>query len=145
MWLVRTMWRFALLGMWIAAANATELKQIEFKVGTEGLRPTPVVIRNAGLKAISCTAEYAHWYSSEIGTAKAGKELIAKLWFESATGTYVMLNAAQENLPVEKLWCGIDGNAYLTRAVVPLQRNAGASFSGRTVTCATDSGRARCE
>lgn len=139
------MWRFALLGMWFTVANATELKQIEFKVGTDGLRPTPVVIHNAGREAITCTAEFAHWYSSEIGTAEAGKNLNAALWFETATGTYVMLNARQENLPVERLWCGIAGNAYDTRAVVPLQRSAGANISGRTVTCSTDAGRARCE
>ena len=139
------MWRFALLGMWLTVANATELKQIEFKVGTEGLRPTPVVIRNAGPLAIACTAEYAHWYSSEIGTAEAGKELNAELWFEIATGTYVMLNARQENLPVERLWCGIGGNAYATRAVLPLQRSAGVAISGRTVACSTKAGRARCE
>ena len=145
MWLVRTIWRFALLGMWCTVASATELKQIEFKVGTEGLRPIPIVIRNAGPQAIACTAEYAHWYSSEIGTAEAGTNLSVALWFETATGTYIMLNARQENLPVERLWCGIAGHAYVTRAVVPLQRNAGATISGRTVTCSTDAGRARCE
>jgi hypothetical protein len=67
------------------------------------------------------------------------------LWFEAATGTYVMLNERQENLPVESLWCGIDGNAYLTRTLVPLQRNAGAAISRRDMLCSTESGRARCK
>lgn len=122
-----------------------ELKQIEFKTGTEGLQPTPLEIRNAGPQAIACTAEYAHWYSSEIGTAQAGGRLRVALWFETATGTYVMLNAKRENLPVETLWCGIGGKAYATRAPVALERSAGNKAAERTIACTTDAGRVRCE
>lgn len=144
MQMVRTMWRFALLVVSGSAAGAVELKQIEFKVGTEGLRQSPLAVTNQGPEPISCTAEYAHWYSSGIGTAEPGRKLEIPLWFETATGTYVMLNARQENLPVESLWCGIAGKAYETRALLPLERKAGANAARRVLACSTAQGRTIC-
>jgi hypothetical protein len=145
MWLVRTAWRFALLGMGCAVAHATELKQIEFKVGTEGLQFVPVTIRNSGPSAISCTAEFAHWYSSEIGEAAPGAVLAIPLWFETATGAYVMLNTRRENLPVERLWCGVAGKAFATRILLPLKREAEAAEAGQVLNCAAQSNGLMCE
>jgi hypothetical protein len=145
MQLVRRIWRFALLGLWVATAGAVELKQNKFTAGTAGLVPVPVTVGNNSNEAITCTAEYAHWYSSEVGAAAPGSKMQIALWFETATGAYVMLNERQENLPVESLWCGIAGRAYVTRGLLPLHRIAGAPASARAVTCIAKGDRLSCE
>jgi hypothetical protein len=145
MQLVGQMWRFALLLLWVASAGAVELKQNKFTVGTAGLVHVPVTVENNSNETIACTAEYAHWYSSEVGAAAPGSNMRIALWFETATGAYVMLNERQENLPVESLWCGFTGRAYVTRGLLPLDRIAGASASARAVTCVARGDRLSCE
>jgi hypothetical protein len=139
------MWRFALLGLLAGPAAAVELRQIEFKVGIEGLSAAPLTLRNAGDESISCTAELAHWYSQSVGEAAPGGEAKIELWFEPATGAYVLLNAKRENMPVESLWCGIAGRAYATRSIIVLQRSKGGASTAREVSCAVLEDRLRCE
>jgi hypothetical protein len=129
------MWRFALLLLFADAAQAVELRQIEAKVGTDGLLAAPVAVMNASAEPISCTAELAHWYSQEVGEAAPGATAHIALWFEPATGTYVLLNAKQERMPVESLWCGLAGRAYATRSVIALERKVGAAMKPTSIVC----------
>ena len=106
-------WRCAIIVMLISASPAFAVE----------LRQVPVTITNSGTAPIACTAQLAHWYSTELGTAAPGARLRIALWLEGASGTYVMLNGAHENMPVEALWCGIKGRAYETRATIQLNRS----------------------
>lgn len=144
------MWRFALLGVVggvldITSALATELHQNKFKVGTDGLVEAPITVENRSRATISCTAEYAHWYSSELGVAPAGGSLTIATWFEPASGTFLMLNPKIENLPIERLWCGYAGRAYLTRALLAISRHVGASASARVVKCSAEGEHLACD
>ena len=125
-------------------AQATELRQTTVRTGTEGLQPTPLTILNEAPLAVSCTAEIAHWYSVEIATAAPGASARIDLWFDPKTGTYAALNDSQENLPVERLWCGFAGRAYETRSQIALDRRIGQEPEARSLSCAAQAGRVVC-
>jgi hypothetical protein len=124
------------------AALAVELHQIEVRTGSEGLSPVSLALTNAGGEAIACSADIAHWYSVELATAAPGAEIRIELWFDPETGTYSVLNDKRENLPVERLWCGFAGRAYVTRSQIVLERTA--LPDERPVRCAGTAGRLSC-
>ena len=104
------------------SAGAVELRPIEVRKGTDGLDPAPLTVVNRSSQPIVCIAEIAHWYSAELGRAPAGGNAEIPLWRDGADGAYVALNDKQENMPVEKLWCGFAGGSYETRAEIVLDR-----------------------
>lgn len=126
-------------------SEAVELRPVSVRKGTEGLVNTPLVVANSGSVQLACKANLAHWYSTEIATVAPDATARIDLWFDPKTGTYTLLNDKQENMPVEALWCGIDGRAYATRAPLPLDRRLAAEHSANTVRCSADAGRTVCE
>ncbi|TIN17937.1 MAG: hypothetical protein E5Y31_28185 [Mesorhizobium sp.] len=116
-------------------ANAVELHHVTVRTGTDGLDMVPLTISNAGSEGLSCNADFAHWYSAGIATVEPGKKTRVELWFDAKTGTFTILNDKRENLPVERLWCGLSGRAYATRVQVALDR-ADAAKGERDVSCA---------
>ncbi|RUU98858.1 MAG: hypothetical protein EOQ98_11760 [Mesorhizobium sp.] len=124
-------------------ANAVELRHITVRTGTDGLDPVPLTISNAGREALSCNADFAHWYSATIATAAPGKSARVELWFDPKTGTFAILNDKRENLPVERLWCGLAGHAYTSRVQIALDR-ASAAKGQVAVTCGSADGRLAC-
>ena len=134
----------ALLGF-PASAEAVELHHITVRTGTEGLSPVTLTVTNAGNEPIACNADIAHWYSLELATAASGAALKIELWFDPKTGTYAALNDKHENLPVERLWCGLAGRAYATRALIPLERHAQAQpATEQALTCSSGEERLAC-
>ena len=116
------------------SASAVELHHVIVRKGTEGLDMVPLTISNAGNEGLSCNADFAHWYSEGIATVEPGKSARLDLWFDPKTGTFTILNDKRENLPVERLWCGLSARAYATRAQIALDR-ADATKGERTVSC----------
>lgn len=115
---------YAVAGLLVfaACAEAVELRHITVRKGIDGLDAAPLTVTNRAATPIVCTAELAHWYSAEMGRAETGSELRIDLWRDPSTGAFVALNDKQENMPVEALWCGIEGRAYQTRAALRLDR-----------------------
>jgi hypothetical protein len=124
-------------------ASATELHSIEVRTGTNGLDLLPLTVDNRAPEPIRCSAEIAHWYSLELVLAQAGESVEIELWFDPASGTYTTLNEKDENLPIERLWCGFAGRAYETRSQILLDRS-GASPAPQRVACANSAGRLDC-
>lgn len=127
-----------------SSASAVELRSIDVRRGTEGLAAAPVSITNATGDAVSCIGELAHWYSAELASVAAGETAVIVLWHDPETGAFTAMNDKQENMPVESLWCGLDGRAYATRALVALPRQAGTAPS-LALTCTMGSDRLACE
>ena len=115
-------------------ANAVELHHVDVRKGTDGLDMVPLTISNAGTAKLSCNADFAHWYSAGIATVEPGKSARVELWFDANTGTFTILNDKRENLPVERVWCGLSGRAYATRVQITLDR-ADAARGERAVSC----------
>ncbi|MBW3098277.1 hypothetical protein [Pseudohoeflea coraliihabitans] len=129
--------------LWLSSpAAAVELREIEVRRGTDGLVEAPLTVSNASPEVLSCTAELAHWYSKDMGTIAPGARSTFALWFDPESGTFSLLNAGEDNMPVEKLWCGFAGRAYETRAAFSLAR---AAARERSVDCAPSGDHARLE
>lgn len=127
-------------------AAAVELRHITVRTGTDGLTPVTLTVANAGIEPIACHADIAHWYSLELAKAAPGAVLDIELWFDPETGTYAALNDKGENLPVERLWCGMDGRAYATRALISLDRRAEKlPAAERAMRCVENGGRLSCQ
>jgi hypothetical protein len=124
-------------------ADAVELHHVIVRKGTDGLNMVPMTISNAGTEGVSCNADFAHWYSAGIATVEPGKSVRIELWFDPNTATFTLLNDKRENLPVERLWCGLSGRAYATRGQITLDR-ADAAKGERAVSCAMGQDRLVC-
>ena len=118
-------------------AEAVELHHVIVRKGTDGLDLVPLTISNAGKESVSCNADFAPWYSAGIATVEPGKSARADLWFDPRTGTFTILNDKRENLPIERLWCGLSGRAYATRMQITLDRTDAAK-SERAVSCGVE-------
>lgn len=111
------------LALSASAAGAQEPMAVER--GREGLAPVPFRVKNLSEEPLACQAAIAHWYSLEVGRVAPGASLFAELWSDPRTGAVFLLNATLDRMPVQALWCGVDGKAFTTRFDVPLARRAG--------------------
>lgn len=127
------------------SAGAVELRSIEVRRGTDGLVSVPLSLANTTDAPIVCIGELAHWYSKELARAEAGATARIALWFDPPTGTYTVLNDADENMPVEALWCGVAGRTYETRSVIALDRGLDSPPDALAFTCAISDERLSCE
>lgn len=73
--------------------------------GTEGADPIEISISNETAVALDCRAALAHWYSEEIGEIVPGGQLMLTLWHDSETGVLNLMNATDDRMPVEAVWC----------------------------------------
>ncbi|MCA0042478.1 hypothetical protein [Celeribacter litoreus] len=105
--------------------------------GTDGLSPVAFEIENTGELPLSCTVKLAHWYSLELGLAAHGVTLSATLWSNAETGEVFFLNPIGDQMPVERLWCGLAGRSWDTRFEMPLIRRAGIAEEDLIFSCAT--------
>lgn len=140
-------WTFVIAGiiLWPLTAQAVELHYNHVDKGTAGLNHVPVTVRNSGAVPLACTIQLAHWYSLNLEDALPGGCTLVDLWFNPATGSYLILNDKQDNMPVEALWCGISGRAFETRTAIELDRSKGTEPKPGEVNCAAASDRLICK
>jgi hypothetical protein len=77
-----------------------------------------VEVKNRSGRPIVCSAQLAHWFSIELGSATLDGTISAGFVSDSATGTVFILNDAGERIPVEAAWCGFVGNTWETRSQI---------------------------
>jgi hypothetical protein len=126
-------------GLVAANASATKLER-----GRAGLDEIPLAVTNAGKETLSCGATLAHWYSQPIGTVAPGAVMKSSLWLQRDTGAVFLLNQLEDRMPVERLWCGKDGESWATRSEIPLERRRGETIGAIVVTCEADAERTGC-
>jgi hypothetical protein len=122
-----------------ADARATTLER-----GRDGLEEIVLSVANSGADAISCGATLAHWYSQPIGTVAPGAVMTGKLWLQRESGVVFILNELEDRMPVERLWCGKDGESWSTRSEIPLERRKGESVGAIRLTCAAGPQKLEC-
>ena len=108
---------------WAGAAQAAEAPEPVVR-GSQGLVAIPFTAENFGSGALVCSAALAHWYSLDLGRAGPGGSVEGTLWYDRADGNLFLLNASQDRMPVQALWCGSAGQAWTTGTRVPLERRA---------------------
>jgi hypothetical protein len=116
----------------------------DFAVAETPLYPTQVEIRNQSGRAITCVAQVAHWFSTELGSAAPDGQVRAGLKSDPATGTVFILNDSGDRLPVEAAWCGFAGEAWETRSPLTLERRRGEPAADIAVSCASEGNQLSC-
>jgi hypothetical protein len=91
-------------------------------VALANLVPAPAEIKNSGSETILCQAEIAHWFSTDLASVAPRETVSLDLRFDRSTGTWAVINAVGEALPVERVWCGVKGRTYETRSALRLDR-----------------------
>ncbi|WP_213989870.1 hypothetical protein [Sodalis sp. dw_96] len=116
----------------------------ESQRGTQGLLPFSLTIGNSGTSPLECQATTAHWYSVSLGRIGAGKKISAPLWKNPASGEVIILNAHQDRMPVQRIWCGAEGQSWQTRSEVTLPTRRGESPQSIALACASLAGSTNC-
>ncbi|SHO65528.1 hypothetical protein SAMN02745172_02173 [Pseudoxanthobacter soli DSM 19599] len=129
----------AMLGL-VAALCARAGEGLPAATGSDGLAPLPLTVSNETGAAIACGATLAHWYAADLGTAEPSGRIAIALWTDPATGEVFLLNGRGDRMPVQTLWCGLDGRSWETRATIGLDRRAGAVPKPVDLTCAALAG-----
>ena len=93
--------------------------------GTEGVDPVRVTISVTGEAPVACSASLAHWYSQDLGSIGPDATLVVTLWHDPITGETSLLNASEDRMPVEAIWCGVADRFRDTRTRLPLAFEAG--------------------
>lgn len=132
----RPVLRAALLSLCCAAPAFAQSHGPAPERGTDGLTALRMDIVNTGELAISCNANLAHWYSLELGRVAHGMQLSAPLWVNPETAAVFVLNPIGDQMPVERLWCGVAGRSWETRFEMPLARTAGSQVIDLLYDCA---------
>lgn len=101
--------------------------------GTEGADPIELSITNETGVVMDCRAALAHWYSDELGHIAQGEQLALTLWHDAETGVLNLMNATNDRMPVEAVWCATE--AARTRLDLPM--TAGRSKPSLHFTCQT--------
>jgi hypothetical protein len=112
--------------------------------GRAGLEEIALSVTNSGAESISCGATLAHWYSQPIGTVAPGAVITSKLWLQRESGAVFILNDLEDRMPVERLWCGKDGESWGTRSEIPLERRKGESVTAIRLDCAAGPQKTDC-
>jgi hypothetical protein len=112
--------------------------------GAAGLIALPFAAKNDSPGRIVCSAALAHWYSVDFVAAARDETVRAMLWYDPRSGATFVLNAHEDRMPIQALWCGLDGHAWETRAVVALPQRAAAAPPPLHLTCAPDGGGLAC-
>ena len=130
---------------WIVLASSLAVEHAPVvERGVAGLQAVVFTMHNAGEVPMSCGASIAHWYSLSLGTAPPSGVVTTTLWFDPLRGAVFKMADGDVRLPVEVLWCGLEGKSWETRFEVDLPRQLGIVPRPVTLTCATETGRLQC-
>jgi hypothetical protein len=114
--------------------------------GTEGAERVELRVANASSGPMACVASLAHWYSERLGEAAAGAMLGVVLWHDPETGVLNLMNATDDRMPVEAIWCGRAGAVHATRDRIALPFAAGPAPEAIARVCRDGAdGRLACE
>ncbi|HEY6630332.1 MAG TPA: hypothetical protein VIZ90_02665 [Rhizobiaceae bacterium] len=84
-----------------------------------------VTINNTGDAMLACDASIAHWYSNALGDVAPGTTLRFTLRADPEDGTVFLRNTVGDDMPVQRLWCGLKGRSWATRSEIALDRRIG--------------------
>ena len=83
--------------------------------------PVALTVENASPIAMECHAIAGHWYGFDFTAVAPGGLVTLRLMYDRASGMVAMLNARDQPVPLEYVYCGHVGDAWRTRAVLPMR------------------------
>ncbi|MCD1636167.1 hypothetical protein K7H91_20610 [Martelella mediterranea] len=93
-----------------------------------------ISVANETDTSLDCRAALAHWYSDELGRIAPGQQLTLTLWHDSKTGVLNLMNATDDRMPVEAIWCTSD----TARARLDLPMKTGKAAAALHFSCKTE-------
>ncbi len=130
---------------WIILASSLAVEHAPVvERGVAGLQTVVFTVRNAGEVPMSCSVSIAHWYSLSLGTAPPNGVVTTSLWFDPLRGAVFKMTKDDVRLPVEILWCGLEGHSWETRFEADMPRQIGIIPQPISLICAAETGRLRC-
>jgi hypothetical protein len=103
-----------------------------------------VTINNTGDTVLACDASIAHWYSNALGDVAPGKTLRFTLRADAENGTVFLRNTVGDDMPVQRLWCGLKGQSWATRSEIALDRRVGEMPAPISLDCAGSTAGTTC-
>ncbi|CAN7440104.1 hypothetical protein LJR030_004543 [Rhizobium sp. LjRoot30] len=139
--------KFSLISMFmIALAGTTAAQEVHVVVrGRDGLVKVPMTFTNAGPAPMACKSAIAHWYSLDLGIAAEGAKVSVDLWSDPKSGEIFLLNDKEDRMPIQSLWCGLEGRSWETRAEIVLSRRAGDTPAAENLVCTQAENRVTCK
>lgn len=95
-----------------------------------------VAVKNTGETVLACDASIAHWYSNALGDIAPGETLRFVLRADAGSGTVFLRNDLGDDMPVQRVWCGLKGQSWATRAEISLERRIGEVPESIVLDCA---------
>lgn len=93
--------------------------------GTDGATAVALTVYNRTDASLTCEAGLAHWYSKNLGATAPGDALELVLWHDPETGVLALMNATDDRMPLEAIWCGATKGFSATRGRLSLPQKAG--------------------
>lgn len=103
-----------------------------------------ITVTNTGGTALACGAAIAHWFSEDLGRIAPGGTLGFSFGYDLETGTPFRLNEVGDRMAVQRVWCGIEGEDWVTRAEIGIDRRAGVLPAPAVLNCAAEGRETRC-
>lgn len=103
-----------------------------------------ISVENSGKTALVCSASIAHWFSADLGEVSPGTSRSFSFGVDVKTGNVFQLNTVGVEMAVQRIWCGLKGNDWATRAEIPMERRAGISPEPIRLRCIADAAKTRC-
>lgn len=115
--------------------------------GARGAAPLPlhVDLVNRSSTALECHAIAGHWYGFDLGTIAVDARTPLPLSLDRATGTISMPNSLRQAVPIQWIYCGRSGDAWRTRAVLPLRSLEESNPPPSAIVCRDGKAALRCE
>jgi hypothetical protein len=110
-------------------------------VNTQSLN---ITIENTGDTVLVCSAAIAHWFSADLGEISPGASRSFSFGVDVASGKVFQLNEAGDEMAVQRVWCGLKGRDWITRAEIPMDRRAGILPAPVHLRCAGARDTTRC-
>lgn len=115
--------------------------------GARGAAPLRlhVDLVNRSSTVLECHAIAGHWYGFDLGTIAVGARTELPLSLDRATGTISMPNTLRQPVPIQWIYCGRSGDAWGTRAVLPLRSLEEQTSPPAAIVCREVNAALRCE
>ncbi|HEY0276509.1 MAG TPA: hypothetical protein VGC31_10650 [Paenirhodobacter sp.] len=121
----------------ISVAATAALADSDHRKGTVGLSRLDYAVENTGATRLSCDVKLAHWYSDHLASLAPEATSGFALWTDATNGAVYLMNEAGDRMPVERLWCGLEGKSWETRHEID-PRQPGTALRCAATDTATD-------
>ena len=103
--------------------------------------PAALTVANESSATLECHAIAGHWYGFDLGDIAADGHAVIAVSYDRSSGMATMPNARGQPIPLEYMYCGRAGDAWRTRAILPMRERLA---EPAPIVCREQSGALHC-